>query len=133
MTAFLALEIRALLQSIIALIFAVLNIARFDYCNYMERMQILRQVWNTKINWKPVHLFRDPAEQKHLEDVLWWVKSQRYAFGYNAAMGDKNIYFKGFPFNEPLYPLIEKEQRVWANTRAPRRKFWLDDNDWDGM
>jgi len=110
----------------------LINIERFKFCNHHERHQVLNQLRNTKMNWKPVHLYRDPAEQEHLEDVLKWVKSQRFAFGFNAAMGDKNIVFRGFPFDEPMYPGTEKEQRVWVNKRGARPKFSLDDNDWEG-
>ena len=110
----------------------MINIERFKFCNHHERHQVLNQLRNTKMNWKPVHLYRDPAEQEHLEDVLKWVKSQRFAFGFNAAMGDKNIVFRGFPFDEPMYPGTEKEQRVWVNKRGARPKFSLDDNDWEG-
>jgi len=106
---------------------------RIKYCNFDERTRVKMQFGNTVDNWKPVHLFREPHEQKHLDSVLQWIKSQRYAFGYNAAMGDKNILFRGFPFSEPVYPNAEKEQTYWKNTLPARSRFWGDDNDWEGM
>merc|ERR1711994_1019427 len=69
----------------------LLTIQRMKYCNSALRTRLLNQTANTKPNFSCVNFWREPDEQEHLEDVVSWIKSQRYAPGYNSAMGDKNI------------------------------------------
>ena len=111
----------------------LLTIQRMKYCNSALRTRLLNQTANTKPNFSCVNFWREPDEQEHLEDVVSWIKSQRYAPGYNSAMGDKNILFRGFPWQESSWYQNEKAQVYWPTTREARRTFWLDDNDFEGI
>ena len=115
------------------LYFTVLTIQRMKYCNFELRNRLLNQVANTKPNYSCVNFWREPDEQEHLEDVLSWIKSERYAYGFNSAMGDKNIMFRGFPLDESCWYQIEHQQKYWHTTRESRRRFWGDDNDFEGI
>merc|ERR1712241_1258 len=111
----------------------LLTIQRMKYCNSALRTRLLNQTANTKPNFSCVNFWREPDEQEHLEDVVSWIKSQRYAPGYNSATGDKNILFRGFPWQESSWYQNEKAQVYWHTTREARRTFWLDDNDFEGI
>jgi len=111
----------------------LLTIQRMKYCNFELRNRLLNQVANTKPNYSCVNFWREPDEQEHLEDVLSWIKSERYAYGFNSAMGDKNIMFRGFPLDESCWYQIEHQQKYWHTTRESRRRFWGDDNDFEGI
>jgi len=111
----------------------LLTIQREKYCNSEQRTLLLNQVANTKANWKCVHFYQDPTEQEHLEEVLRWIKSYRYAYGYNADMGDKNITFRAFPFYEGVWKQNEKEQMYWQSEADARRKILGNTDDWEGI
>lgn len=109
------------------------QVARLRYCNALERNGLFKQLTNTKTNYRCVNLFFDPSEQLHLENVLHWIKSERYAPGYNAAMGDKNILFRGFPFSPNDLKMWENKNRFWWSTRTSRAWTWGDTEDEPGM
>lgn len=99
---------------------------REQYCNSTLRDQLFRQIGMTKRNYSCVHLWREPHEQEHLENALFWIKSERYAPGFNTAMGDKNLLFKGFPFGPNDLYTFERWNRYWVQTKAARPKIWGD-------
>ena len=80
-----------------------------------------------------MHFYKDPAEQEHLEEVLRWIKSYRYAWSYNAHMGDKNITFRCFPGYEGVWKQNEMEQMYWVSEADSRRKYLGNADDWDGI
>ena len=106
---------------------------REKYCGSQERTLLLNSVANTKTNWKCVHFYKDPAEQEHLEEVLRWIKSLRYAWSYNAHMGDKNITFRAFPWYEGSWKQNEKEQMYWLSEADSRRRVLGNSDDWEGI
>lgn len=108
-------------------------IMRERYCNATNRDQLFRQIGNTNRSIHAVHLWKEPNEQEHLEDVMMWIKSERYAPGFNASMGDTNILLRGFPFwPNDLYSW-ERQNRYWTTHRWARGKFWGDDGDEEGF
>lgn len=106
---------------------------REEFCNSLKRDQIYRQMGNTKRNYSCVHLWREPHEQEQLEDALYWIKSERYAVGYNTSMGDKNLLFRGFPFSPNDLYTWNRRNRYWDQTREPRPKIWGDSGDEEGF
>jgi len=109
------------------------TIAREKYCNAMQRNSLFMQMGNIKRNYSCVHLWKEPDEQEQMENVLYWIKSERYAPGYNADMGDKNLLFRGFPFSPSELYTWERQNRYWVTTIEGRSKFWGDTNDEPGM
>jgi len=106
---------------------------RERYCNSTQRNRLFQQLLNVPRNFKCVNLWKEPQEQEQLEDALFWIKSERYAPGFNASMGDKNILFRGFPFNPNDVVEWERKNRYWHTTRWARGKFWFDSNDEEGF
>merc|ERR1712018_920202 len=104
-------------------------IQRQRYCNSFERDQLFRQLGNTKRNYSCVHLWREPHEQEHLESALFWIKSERYEPGFNTAMGDKNLLFRGFPFGPNHLYSDERRNRYWQQTTHARPKYWGNSED----
>lgn len=105
---------------------------RQKYCNATQRNNLFNQMRNTKSNFSCVHLYKEPHEQEQLEDAMHWIKSERYAPGFNASMGDKNILFRGFPFSPNELYTAERKNRYWMSQRWARNKTWFDSNDEEG-
>ena len=74
-----------------------------------------------------VNLWKSPDEQEQMEDVVYWVKSERYAPGFNPDMGDKNIVLRDFPFMPSDVESVERANQWFFNTRASRTRFWWHD------
>jgi len=106
------------------------QIARQRYCNKHERTKLFQQMGNVGRQYGCVHLWKEPDEQQQLEDVMAWIKSERYKPGYNPQMGDKNILFRGFPFSDCDLHTIENANRYWVSTRGVTyKKSWFDKED----
>jgi len=108
-------------------------VARQKYCRADNRERLYSQCGTTKRNYSCVNLFKEPEEQIALEEVLYWIKSFRYAADFNPPMGDKNLLFRGFPFVPNSLKSVENQNRFWCTTAHSRRKIWGDSTDVEGF
>jgi len=99
------------------------HVKRFQYCNKSERNGLFMQIGNLPRMYSCVNLWKEPDEVEQLEDVLCWIKSERYAHGYNPGMGDKNVMFRNFPFSPDDLESGERANRWAWMTRPVRRKL----------
>merc|ERR1712038_1389164 len=106
------------------------SVARFKYCNNMQRILLCQNVSNQRI-LSCVNLWFDPAEVEHRENILNFIKSSRFQYGYNYPMGDKNIMFRGFPFVPKNLESNEKTNRWMTNRGLTRPQWWF--GDYEGI
>ena len=100
------------------------SVARFKYCNATQRNSLFKNVGNLPRMYSCVHLWKDPHEVENMEEVLYWIKSERYAPGFNPDMGDKNLLFRSFPFAPCDHESNERKNR-WAQSTRPSRARWF--------
>ena len=106
------------------------SIARYQYCNLLQRILLCQNVSNQRI-LSCVNLWFDPEEVEHRENILNFIKSSRFQYGYNYAMGDKNIMFRNFPFPPGALESNEKCNRWMTNRGLTRPQWWY--GDYEGI
>ena len=106
------------------------SIARYQYCNLQKRILLCQNIANQRI-LSCVNLWFDPEEVEHRENILNFIKSSRFQYGYNYPMGDKNILFRGFPFQPKNLESNEKTNRWMTNRGLTRPQWWY--GDYEGI
>ena len=102
-------------------------VQRLEYCNQKLRARLLANLGNESMSGiKASNLWYEPDEVEARDNVLSWIKSMRYAPGFNEAMGDTNLLFKNFPFLPSKRKMWERTNRAWTTQRWSRPKHYSD-------